>query len=585
MKNLFTRLFYLLLLVFITSTSVSAQGTQNDDFIIRLISSGITTVDYAKVAAAGECGWGYAAFGASVKQEFSGEIVWAYDNVGQDSVCCDTIIQDLTGKIALIRRGTCNFSLKAYWAQQAGAIAVIIVNHYNDPTHTACTTTGMSAGTNAALDTIPCVFLPRAYAEVIDAEIAAGHHPVAHFLLPRMLDGFAEYSFATPISQIDTLGNMSLRYINRSSSIQPNVALKVNIDGPSGYVYTETVPLGDLEIGKDTTVDFSAYVPPSVLGDFTVTFTNNKYSESRDSIARHFRHTEHTFANDNFIIDPYGVGPTHADFQTTFKFQTGSLYLTGDNGARAIAISFGIGLLPDSTSVIVPGADPMTNDIIVQVYDGDIDNDGFIDVETTWQAMDDALQVVALGTFTMQDDHVFDSIYTMPLMDLEGHPYVNLIPNHPYYASLSYNGLLAGLGKSVRFSNTAEENRYINFPSNPYQPKDVMLELVGSTIIQRLQIDPNWVDTKVPQLEANRVLLSPNPANDLVNLDISLSEVNKVVTVRLLDWTGSVVKSEFRRDFQNGRIGFNTASLPSGAYLVWVTTNEGSNFKKVMVCH
>ncbi len=45
---------------------------------------------------------------------------------------CDTVTNDLTGKIAFIDRGSCNFSLKAYYAQEQGAIAVVVLNNVAD---------------------------------------------------------------------------------------------------------------------------------------------------------------------------------------------------------------------------------------------------------------------------------------------------------------------------------------------------------------------------------------------------------------------------------------------------------------------
>ena len=67
-------------------------------------------------------------------QTVSGDVIWAYgknDSTGlqSDTLCCDSVIyNDLTGKIALIRRGVCEFGWKALRAQEAGAIGVIILN-------------------------------------------------------------------------------------------------------------------------------------------------------------------------------------------------------------------------------------------------------------------------------------------------------------------------------------------------------------------------------------------------------------------------------------------------------------------------
>lgn len=56
-----------------------------------------------------------------------GPIELASDITGS-SLACDSIAQDLTGKIAIIDRGTCAFVTKVYGAQVAGAIGVLIIS-------------------------------------------------------------------------------------------------------------------------------------------------------------------------------------------------------------------------------------------------------------------------------------------------------------------------------------------------------------------------------------------------------------------------------------------------------------------------
>ncbi|MHB1294817.1 MAG: S8 family serine peptidase [Anaerolineae bacterium] len=53
---------------------------------------------------------------------------------------------DVAGKIVLIRRGTCAFADKVYNAQQAGAIAVVIINNSDEVTPIVCTGTHCAAG-------------------------------------------------------------------------------------------------------------------------------------------------------------------------------------------------------------------------------------------------------------------------------------------------------------------------------------------------------------------------------------------------------------------------------------------------------
>lgn len=51
----------------------------------------------------------------------------AYDGTPTaDSLCCEAVVNgnEVAGRIAVIYRGSCNYSLKAYNCQQAGAVAV-----------------------------------------------------------------------------------------------------------------------------------------------------------------------------------------------------------------------------------------------------------------------------------------------------------------------------------------------------------------------------------------------------------------------------------------------------------------------------
>ncbi|MFM7728259.1 MAG: PA domain-containing protein, partial [Flavobacteriales bacterium] len=61
-------------------------------------------------------------------------LVMAYDGSAADSLCCDTAggivnAMDVFGKIAVLYRGSCQFGVKATNAQNAGAVAVIVINN------------------------------------------------------------------------------------------------------------------------------------------------------------------------------------------------------------------------------------------------------------------------------------------------------------------------------------------------------------------------------------------------------------------------------------------------------------------------
>jgi hypothetical protein len=72
----------------------------------------------------------------------------------------------VSGKIALIDRGDCAFTVKAANAQAAGAIAVLIVNHLGDEVIAM-------GGTNAAV-TIPALFIGQSHGDAIKAALGGG---------------------------------------------------------------------------------------------------------------------------------------------------------------------------------------------------------------------------------------------------------------------------------------------------------------------------------------------------------------------------------------------------------------------------
>ena len=101
---------------------------------------------------------------------FTGEIVLYVDD-NSDGIstdindACSPATNLLTNKIAILRRGGCNFSSKVLAAQSAGAIAVIIVNN-------ATGAWGIGGG-NAGV-TIPAIGLSKADGDALIASLASG---------------------------------------------------------------------------------------------------------------------------------------------------------------------------------------------------------------------------------------------------------------------------------------------------------------------------------------------------------------------------------------------------------------------------
>ncbi len=97
----------------------------------------------------------------------NGELILAVDTQG-GNLACTPVTNDLSGKIAVVDRGVCNFSIKVYEAQQRGANAVIVCNN------SAAAIITMAAGPNAELITVPSFMVSQAACQVIKTQIANG---------------------------------------------------------------------------------------------------------------------------------------------------------------------------------------------------------------------------------------------------------------------------------------------------------------------------------------------------------------------------------------------------------------------------
>jgi len=131
---------------------------------------------------------GVANFGTVVTAttKFSGDVLIASGSTGTDG--CVIPDNDLTGKIALVDRGTCYFADKAYNVQQKGAIAVVICNTDEGVIGMA------SAGVHANDIKIPVVMISKSDCQKI--RIASGAGLKGTIFLdnslntgPQMLDG------------------------------------------------------------------------------------------------------------------------------------------------------------------------------------------------------------------------------------------------------------------------------------------------------------------------------------------------------------------------------------------------------------
>jgi len=102
-----------------------------------------------------------AGFGACGQTSITAEWVIADDGVPVNTNACEPITNDLTGKIALIDRGVCEFGAKCLRAQNVGAIAVVVCNN------STAAPVAMPGGVDGPSVTIPCFMLSKQNCDVL----------------------------------------------------------------------------------------------------------------------------------------------------------------------------------------------------------------------------------------------------------------------------------------------------------------------------------------------------------------------------------------------------------------------------------
>jgi PKD repeat protein len=122
----------------------------------------------APAGIAGSYGAIESGFGPRITTAITGDVIIALDGVAPNNDGCTALSNaaSISGKIALIDRGTCNFVTKVQTAQAAGARAVIVTNNQAG--------SPFSMGGMATGITIPSVMISQTDGNLLRAQLAAG---------------------------------------------------------------------------------------------------------------------------------------------------------------------------------------------------------------------------------------------------------------------------------------------------------------------------------------------------------------------------------------------------------------------------
>jgi len=597
---------------------------------------------YSNTMAANANGWSNINY-ATALPIVNAEVIVA----AEDTTACSTLLNgtgsypSLAGKVALVFRGGCYFSQKAYAAQQAGAIACIVVNN----------TTGlitMEGATDSNLVTIPTFMITEAGGLQILGQYRAGDTPyvtITTWGLGYANDlGFVPggealwHNYCIPSNQLT--GGTSLPYMgnegafiaNFGSNTETNVKLNGTLSFTSGS--TTTVLHSDsVTLSTFTSIDsiWAMYMAPynipsiSDTGHFTMTYTissdsvdqfpgNNTYSYNFYATPSLYCKSRYDFVNYHPLASLYEQ--SGSDY-----YIWGDAYYIANGGSNLNAVQFS--LEGGSTG-------PIDGSLVTPVYifqwiDGYTDTPYAVTYPFDSLMENGELQLVgeAVKTYGGAAD-TSGGWWTVTIGDSLGNPLTLLANAGWYYVAAEVVGggttgyYLGCDGQLSAFPRVFGRNHFNNFyeytapvygggrmdGANPQvNNMDVALGAIPFMetsyitsvdsavfhdqigLIPSIALTSTMWPTSVNKVNAPAFALtvSPNPATEFVNATVSFPTAAKVVSYTIIDGLGHFVSKDTHYNVVGETFTKSTEDLSSGTYFMSVIADGKAMFKKFVV--
>lgn len=524
----------------------------------------------------------------------TGDLVLAEDTSAANTACDDlTNAAEIAGNIAILYRGTCEFGLKALHAQQAGAIAVVIINNIPGPP------VGMAAGASGDQVTIPVVMVSDATgALLVDAmqegvvnvflgtklglyDVDLGAYP-EHILRPQ--------ASMMPSSLIESPSDFPILVgawvTNFGAMDQTGVTLSATITRDGEVLYDETSEPFELAGTDGTAIDSTfitlpEFVPESYeIGYYNFTYTINADGEEfmgDNVLTSDFMITEDMYSYAR--IDPETMMPAHdAGYQP--RDWTGGannayqvcthLYSENAGNVEAQGLWF--------SASAASGATLVDKFISGGAYEWNLDFENVSDL-TAFNFPADFTQVAQLEFIFSSDDQAGELVYGEFLQPVEledGKRYVFCISSES--ADVFY-----GFSSNIDYNVNYDEEYGYNQPLfSTITGADSYLPGFGTDIVPTITAKLVSL-VNIAEHDVVKGTLYPNPA---VSNNITITNISKtgVASLDIFDLTGKLVKSTQVNVNTNHEMKVDIAGMSNGTYILNMTFAENSTgtFKLVV---
>lgn len=551
-----------------------------------------------------------AGWGADLTSDiWTADVAFVDDGTDTTTDACEDLVNgaDVMGKIALIDRGGCEFGAKALRAEQVGAIAVIIFN--NQP---GAGVIDLGAGAVGGDVTIPVVMLSFEDGQLIRNELANG--PVNMTIGNVTFDNNIRITNITtlkpfygvvPASQVEPLGydftpGAAVQNLGVANATGINLSVDVQhqpVPGGSGIsVYSDNISVDDLEPDSANFVTMAPYAPDAGKGVYTISYSVE--ADGTDE-ALYDNTVGGTFA----IVDNVYCRGTW-DFANNRPLATSGITIAG-GGSIEILSGFRIpaaeGWLLDSIvfRMSVPAAitlgDLETNSVSANIYE-------WVDANGDFNATTDELSIVSFNQVSTAGITTGQEWFTVPVQTFPDFDPIGVEidgPDKVYFVGTRYEGaetVFFGFDATADNQVAIDRDTLISSTADfPYLQVSAFADILPN-------IDEAGLFTEFGLSTATGLILRdvtnsaneenivtefsvfPNPATDLVNVEIELEELVSEVTYNVVDVKGSLVFT-VQRDMAGltDKATFNVSALPAGQYFLVVKTENGAQSKAFSV--
>lgn len=495
------------------------------------------------------------------------EVVFGKDASAQDSLGCLLYVNgaEVNGKIAIVYRGDCEFSAKALRAQDAGALALIVIN--NIPGNPIA----MGGGAAASQITIPVAMISQEDGAALRNIILGGELVVflgnktglfANDLSISKADVVTANSFTTPSSLIQIPGEFQIPVgswvFNRGNQAQDNVRLSAEIAKGADVLYTNISDNGvSIAPGDSLYITLPVFNPTQVeQGFYTISY--NVVSESTDeftgdnSVIRNFHISSNTYSKNR--IDESGVPQATSglrpaegtEYTWCISLQSGSA-----NGLKARGMTF--------STVTTTDISLVEKTVRLQLIKWDDD----ISSAFTFTVLEDLTEAFYDYTEDLQGEFItvnFDSE-------------VALENDQKYLACAT----VFDADVFIRIDNELDyrgNDGFYTLPPFPLRSTSWFAGGFGLENVPALVLNLSSPTSIADVNNAKNINIYPNPSQGLINIPLKGFSAGNVA-VEVFNTQGQLVMREQAQ--MNGQtLQFDAGHLSNGLYQFALTFSDGS---------